>query len=487
MIDIRKLIRFIGPGLLVSCAYIDPGNYSTSTAAGAQYHYIHMFIILLSNVFAVVLQCLCIKLGTVTGRDLAENCKQHLPYWLNIVIYIMAELAVVFTDMAEVIGGAIAFKILFGIPLRFGVLLTIFDVLVIIFAYNPDGSMKHIRKFEIFVSLFVMLTFACFVLLLQRVEIESYRDVIDGFLPSKQLFKEKNAVYLALGIIGATVMPHSLYLGSNIVKPRLREFDNQNKPLDQSSSISTNEITHYKPSFSAIKYCLNYSYLEMILSLCIIAIFINSSILIVSAAALFGKEGAEDADLITIYDLLCKYISNQAGLIFALAMFFSSIAAGIICTMSGMMIAEGSINWTVSPLLRRLITRTISILPCLAMALFSGREGIATILNMSQVVLSLLLPAVTAPLLYFTSNKKIMSVTVRQDESHMVTHKHKKIISNNNEANENTSLVHTDHFATIDFSNNAWMNVAGFLAWGITGFLNIYLIVQWFNGEDIHF
>lgn len=399
----------------------------------------------------------------------------------------MAELAVVFTDMAEVIGGAIAFKILFGIPLRFGVLLTIFDVLVIIFAYNPDGSMKHIRKFEIFVSLFVMLTFACFVLLLQRVEIESYRDVIDGFLPSKQLFKEKNAVYLALGIIGATVMPHSLYLGSNIVKPRLREFDNQNKPLDQSSSISTNEITHYKPSFSAIKYCLNYSYLEMILSLCIIAIFINSSILIVSAAALFGKEGAEDADLITIYDLLCKYISNQAGLIFALAMFFSSIAAGIICTMSGMMIAEGSINWTVSPLLRRLITRTISILPCLAMALFSGREGIATILNMSQVVLSLLLPAVTAPLLYFTSNKKIMSVTVRQDESHMVTHKHKKIISNNNEANENTSLVHTDHFATIDFSNNAWMNVAGFLAWGITGFLNIYLIVQWFNGEDIHF
>lgn len=487
MIDIRKLIRFVGPGLLVSCAYIDPGNYSTSTAAGAQYHYIHMFIILLSNAFAVVLQCLCIKLGTVTGLDLAENCRRHLPRWLNLVIYVMAELAVIFTDMAEVIGGAIAFKILFGIPLRYGVLLTIFDVLVIIFAYNPDGSMKHIRKFEIFVSTFVLLTFVCFVLLLQRVEIDSFEDVLDGFLPSKQLFREKNAVYLALGIIGATVMPHSLYLGSNIVKPRLRDFDNQNKPLDQSSSISNDDNSpfgNYKPSFSAIKYCLNYSYIEMILSLCIIAIFINSSILIVSAAALFGKEGAGDADLITIYDLLCKYISDQAGLIFALAMFFSSIAAGVICTMSGMMIAEGSINWTISPLLRRLITRTISILPCLAMAVFSGREGIATILNMSQVVLSLLLPAVTAPLLYFTSNKKIMSVTVRQDESHMVTHKHKKIIANNN---EHTSLVHTDHFATIDFSNNNWMNIAGFLAWGITGFLNIYLIFQWFRGEDINF
>lgn len=483
MINLRKLLRFVGPGLLVSCAYIDPGNYSTSTAAGAQYHYIHMFIILLSNVFAVVLQCLCIKLGTVTGLDLAENCRRHLHPWLNFAIYALAELAVIFTDMAEVIGGAIAFKILFGIPLRYGVLLTIFDVLVIIFAYNPDGSMKHIRKFETFVSVFVFLTFGCFVMLLERVHIESYQDVFDGFFPSKQLFKEKNAVYLALGIIGATVMPHSLYLGSNIVKPRLREFDSQNKPLDQSSSISAFE-TGYKPSFSAIRYCLNYSYLEMILSLCIVAIFINSSILIVSAAALFGKEGADDADLITIYDLLCKYISSQAGLIFALAMFFSSIAAGIICTMSGMMIAEGSINWTISPLLRRLITRTISILPCLVMALFSGREGIATILNMSQVVLSLLLPFVTAPLLYFTSSKKIMSVTVRHDESHMVTHHHKRLP---NETSESSALVHDDHFAKIDYSNSHWMNIAGFLAWGITGFLNIYLIYQWYRGEDIHF
>lgn len=472
------MLRFVGPGLLVSCAYIDPGNYSTSTAAGAQYHYSHMFIIVLSNCFAVVLQCLCIKLGTVTGLDLAENCRAHLPAWLNFCVYVLAELAVIFTDMAEVIGSAIAFKILLGIKLRWGVVLTIVDVLAVVFAYNPDGSMKHIRKFEIFVSSFVILTFGCFVLLLQRVNIESYQEIFEGMLPSKVLFKDKNAVYLALGIIGATVMPHSLYLGSNIVKPRLKEFDNAKR--DPISSSGT-----YRPSFSAIKYCLDYSYIEMILSLCVIAIFINSSILIVSAAALFGKEGAADADLITIYDLLCQFISTQAGFIFALAMFFSSIAAGIICTMSGMMIAEGSINWTLSPFLRRLITRSISILPCLLMAVFSGREGIAVILNLSQVVLSLLLPFVTAPLLYFTSNKKIMSVVVRKDESHLVTGRHTRL--RHELVDETTSLVDSDHYAIIDYSNNKWMNIAGFLAWGITGFLNLYLILQWFKGEDINF
>ena len=158
-LDLKKLVKFVGPGLLVSCAYIDPGNYSTSTAAGAQFHYSHLFFILISNVFAVILQCLCIKLGTVTGLDLSENCRKHLPNWLNRLNYILAEIAVIFTDLAEVVGTAIALNILFNIPLKIGVLLTILDVLVIIFAYNPDKSLKHIRKFEIFVSMLVILTF----------------------------------------------------------------------------------------------------------------------------------------------------------------------------------------------------------------------------------------------------------------------------------------------------------------------------------------
>lgn len=473
-IDLKKLIKFVGPGLLVSCAYIDPGNYSTSTAAGAQFHYAHLFIILLSNVFAVILQCLCIKLGTVTGLDLAENCKKHLPYWLNFTNYVLAEIAVIFTDLAEVVGSAIAFKILFKIPLQIGVVLTILDVLVIIFAYNPDGSMRHIRKFELFVSVLVIMTFGCFVLLLSKVEVHQ-KDVWEGFLPSKVLFKEKNAVYLGLGIIGATVMPHSLYLGSNLVKPRLREFDLQ---YGTYNSESTNGVTSiHKPSLNAIDYCLNYSYIELILSLCTVAVFINSSILIVSAAALFGNPGAEDADLLSIYDLLCHYISNQAGLIFAFAMFFSAIAAGVICTMSGMIIAEGSVNWTLNPFLRRLLTRTISIIPCLFMALFSGRSGVATILNLSQVVLSLILPFVTAPLLYFTANKEIMSVKVIHNEHETQA-----------QINENSTLLsRVSNLEIVDFSNSMLTNSLGFIAWFTIGFLNIYLIIQWLRGEDIHF
>ncbi|GMM29669.1 putative divalent metal ion transporter [Martiniozyma asiatica (nom. inval.)] len=464
MIEVRKLIRFIGPGLLISCAYIDPGNYSTSTAAGAQYHYTHMVIILLSNIFAIILQCLCIKLGTVTGLDLAQNCQKHLPAWWNITNYVLAELAVIFTDLAEVVGGAIAFNILFNIPLNYGVLLTIVDVLVIIFAYNPDGSIKHVRKFELFVSAFVILTFGCFFLLLTKLEIPT-KEVFQGFLPSRVLFKDKNAIYIALGIIGATVMPHSLYLGSNVVRPRLKEFDAKIGHHDPNDFISD-----YKPSFQAIKYCLNYSYIELILSLCIIAIFINSSILIVSATALFSKPGAEDADLLSIYEMLCLYISKQAGFIFALAMFFSSIAAGVICTMSGMMIAEGSINWTINPLLRRLITRTISIAPCLFMAIGGGREAIAIILNLSQVVLSLILPFVTLPLLLFTMDKKIMQVEVEVD--------------NTTTENESSPLIGKK---IIDFSNSIGMNVAGFVTWVTISGLNIYLIIQWLRGEDIKF
>lgn len=472
-LDLKKLIKFVGPGLLVSCAYIDPGNYSTSTAAGAQFHYSHLFFILISNVFAVILQCLCIKLGTVTGLGLSENCRKHLPNWLNRLNYILAEIAVIFTDLAEVVGTAIALNILFNIPLKIGVLLTILDVLVIIFAYNPDKSLKHIRKFEIFVSMLVILTFVCFVALVAKVDIGSKRDVIKGFLPSKILFQNKNAIYLGLGIVGATVMPHSLYLGSNLVKPRLKEFDINSGSC--SFEEHENGEVYHKPSLNAIHYCLNYSYIELILSLCIIAVFINSSILVVSAASLFGKPGAEDADLISIYDMLCHYISKQAGLIFALAMFFSSIAAGIICTMSGMVIAEGSIHWKLNPFIRRIITRSISIIPCLFMAIFSDRSGVAMILNLSQVVLSLILPFVTAPLLYFTASSSIMSVKVINDEQ-------------SHPANETTALVsNNDQIKMKDFSNSLVMNILGISSWALIGFLNIYLIIQWIRGEDIHF
>ncbi|KAH3660454.1 hypothetical protein OGAPHI_007040 [Ogataea philodendri] len=483
MIDWRKLLSFIGPGLLITCAYIDPGNYSTSTNAGAQFGYIHLFIVFLSNLFAIVLQCLCIKLGSVTGLDLAENCQKHLPRWLNFGIYLLAELAIIFTDLAEIVGTAIALFILFHIELKNGVLLTVLDVLVILLAYNPDGSLKQIRKFEVFVSTFVLLAFGCFIVLVNKVDIESKSQLFEGFLPSWQLFNSKESVYLSLGIIGATVMPHSLYLGSNLVKPRLKDYDIKNKlaTVDTQSSIADDTLD-YRPSLAAIDYCLHYSYAELICSLCLVAVFINSSILIVSAAALHGKPEAIDADLISIYDMLCEYLSNTAGLIFALAMLFSSIAAGIICTLSGALVAEGCLNWKLNPFYRRLVTRSITVVPCVLMAVFMGREGIATILNLSQVILSLILPFVSAPLLYFTANKSIMRVEIQSEENSLP------------EPQETTPLVQANKHSNPeqpklykDFSNSVLMNLAAVLTWAIIGFLNIYLIVQYLRGEDIHF
>lgn len=524
--ELKKLLQFVGPGLLVSCAYIDPGNYSTSTAAGAQFGYSHLFIVLLSNFYAVILQCLCIKLGSVTGLDLAESCRRYLPGWLNVIIYGLAELAIIFTDLAEVVGTAIALNILFSVPLKFGVFLTILDVLVIVFAYNPDGSMRQIRKFELFVSFFVFMTFVCFVMLLDRVDISTKSDVIEGFFPSKILFSDKKATYLALGIIGATVMPHSLYLGSNLVKPRLKQYDLKHgyyiphtpSPDENAADYEWNHT--YKPSLQSIDYCLNYSYAELIISLCVIAVFINSAILIVSGASLFGKPGAADADLLSIYEMLRDYISKQAGLIFAIAMLFSSIAAGVICTMSGMIVAEGGMHWTLSPIVRRLITRTIAIIPCMFMVLFMGRSGIALVLNLSQVILSLILPFCSAPLLYFTANPKIMRVAVQDISTDEEGNKQKRgapeqdgvtAISPSSGANavsaESTNQIQSGSISTEtspliqrtkskdnlgpikyhDFSNSTIMNILGITTWATISFLNVYLIVMYLRGEDVHF
>ncbi|VEU23002.1 DEKNAAC104272 [Brettanomyces naardenensis] len=516
--ELRKLLKFVGPGLLVACAYIDPGNYSTSTAAGAQFHYSHLFVVVLSNFYAVILQCLCIKLGSVTGLDLAESCRQYLPPWLNIAVYVLAEVAIIFTDLAEVVGTAIALDILFAIPLKLGVLLTILDVIVIVFAYNPDGSMRQIRKFEMFVSFFVFLTFVCFAMLLGKVDVGNKSSVLEGFLPSKVLFTDKKATYLALGIVGATVMPHSLYLGSNLVKPRLKHYDLvhgyfiPHTPTADEDPDDFEWNHSYKPSLQAIKYCLNYSYAELIISLCVVAVFINSAILIVSGAALFDKPGAADADLLSIYEMLRDYVSKRAGLIFAVAMLFSSIAAGVVCTMSGMIVAEGGMHWRVNPLVRRLITRTIAIIPCMFMVLFMGRSGIALVLNLSQVILSLILPFCSAPLLYFTANPRIMRVPVQDISCDQEGENHRRASVDGLERPsslqppqddedeisvtdaENSPLItrtkSKDNLGPIkyrDFTNSPIMNVLGITTWGTITAMNIYLIWQYLMGEDVHF
>lgn len=466
---LSKYLKFVGPGIMVSVAYMDPGNYSTAVSAGALYQYKLLFIILVSNIFAVVLQMLCARLGAITGLNLAENCRKHLPRWLNIVVYILTEIAIIATDLAEVVGTAISLNILFKIPLTTGVIVTVIDVLIVLAAYNPNGSLKMVRIMEYFVSVFVMLVVACFAVELRAIDVDNGSDIIKGFLPSSELL-ERKGLFLSCGILGATIMPHSLYLGSGLVQPRLKDFDTKNGHYKQPEDEM--DAPAYQPSVSAIDYCMKYTIAELVISLCTVAVFVNSAILIVAGATMYKTPEAYDADLFTIYDMLVKYLGQVAGTVYALALLFSGQSSGIVCTLAGQMVSEGFISWTIRPWLRRIITRLLAIAPCLFVSLFVGRSGLSSVLNASQVVLSLLLPFITAPLIFFTGSKKIMRVPIRTDE-----------FSEDSITSEGDSFQ-IDAYAPIpedgtyyqDRSNSKFVQIAAILIFVLVSGLNLFFI-----------
>ncbi|MCJ1463212.1 hypothetical protein MMC07_001817 [Pseudocyphellaria aurata] len=415
---LKKFGKFIGPGFMVSVAYIDPGNYSTDVAAGASTRFKLLFIVLMSNVFAILLQSLAVRLGTVTGLNLAEHCRAHLPRWLNFILYLLGEGAIIATDIAEVIGSAIALNLLLKIPLVAGCALTLVDVLIILLFYNPNGSMRRLRAFEYFVMALVLGVVICFCIQLSFIENTSVGEVFKGYLPSSTIIRNQG-IYLSCGILGATVMPHSLYLGSGIVQPRLRHFDTDAGIYATRQTINSDEKTTYHPSIAAIRSCLTYSTVEVGLSLFTFALFVNSAILIVAGASLSSNTAAESADLFGIHDLLSKTLAPTAGTIFALALLMSGTSAGIVATMAGQMLSEGALNWTIAPWMRRLLTRSISITPSIIIAAAVGKKGLSDALNGTQVALSVVLPFVSAPLIYFTCRNKYMVVTgseLRRDE-----------------------------------------------------------------------
>ncbi|KAL4821762.1 natural resistance-associated macrophage protein-domain-containing protein [Aspergillus spinulosporus] len=410
-----KFARFVGPGFLVAVAYIDPGNYATDVAAGADFRYALLFIVLLSNLFAIFLQSLCIKLGTVTGLNLAENCREHLPKWLTIILYIFAEAAIVATDIAEVVGSAISLNLLLNIPLVAGCAITLADVLFILIFYRPNGSMWGLRLFEFFVMALVLGVVICFCIQLSLIKEQSIGNVFRGYLPSPAIV-QSNGLYQSCGILGATVMPHSMFLGSGIVQARLKEFDVISGYANPTACIgSANGEVEYRPSLHAIRGCMKYSIIELSLSLFTFALFVNSSILIVAGASLYNTPSAtDDADLFGIYNLLSSSISKAAGTVFALALLLSGLSAGIVCTMAGQMVSEGMLNWSIRPWLRRLITRSISIVPSIVIAGAVGKDGLNKTLTASQVVLSVILPFVSAPLVYFTCRNRYMTVPIER-------------------------------------------------------------------------
>lgn len=362
----------------------DPGNYSTDVTAGAQFQYKLLCIVFISNIFACFLQSLACKLGSVTGKDLAQNCRDHLPNWLRWCLYILAELAIISTDLAEIIGGAIALNLLFNLNIVIGVVITAFDVFFILLLYRPNGTMRGIRWFELSVSLLVLGVTVCFAVELAKTPNIDGKEVMRGFIPSGVIFSS-DGIFASLGILGATIMPHALFLGSHLALPRVREFDRQHNP-DRIETDDTGEEFKWKPSISAIHATLSYSITEIVVSLSTFAMFVNSAILIVAGAALYGTPNAQGGDLFSIHHLLSTTLAPAAGTIFALALLFSGQSSSIIATIVGQIVCEGFINWKIRPVIRRGITRAIALVPCVIVASVIGKSGLNMALNISQVI-----------------------------------------------------------------------------------------------------
>ncbi|KFA79690.1 hypothetical protein S40288_10058 [Stachybotrys chartarum IBT 40288] len=473
-----KFCSFIGPGFMIAVAYIDPGNYSTGVAAGATYQFRLLFVVLLANLFAIFLQTLCIKLGTASGLNLAQACRAFLPRWANYGLYFLAEVAIIATDIAEVIGFAIGLNLLIpAIPLVAGCAISILDVMLILFLYRPHGSMKGLRIFEFFIVLIVLGVVICFCIQLSLIQETNVGSVFRGYLPSSAI-TEQQGLYQACGILGATVMPHSLYLGSGIVQPRLRSFDAKHNLLPQHLQLPSNDSNdsndinkgYYVPSLRAIRHSYRTSAIELAIVLFTFALFVNSSIIIVSGVSLHNNSDAPEADIFSIHQLLSESISSVAGTIFALALLLSGVSAGIVCTISGQMVSEGALNWRLRPWLRRLVTRSISIIPSIAIAAAVGRSGLSDALNASQVVLSVVLPFVSAPLIYFTCMNEYM--TVKPGGASFSTNCDRQTSRNRNE-----EALAQDEIGSVKMANSWYTAAFAVLLWLVITVLNVANLV----------
>lgn len=375
----RKFLSFMGPGYLVAVGYMDPGNWATALSGGAQFGYALLSICLISNIMAILLQSLCARLGIATGRDLAQACRDHFSKRVSFMLWVLAELAICATDLAEVIGTAIGLFLLFHIPLEWGVLITGLDVFLVL-ALQRLGF----RWIEAFIITLLAVIFGCFAvqMFLANPDIAS---VMGGFVPTTDIVTNPKMLYIALGIIGATVMPHNLYLHSSIVQTRIIAPDEKSKK-------------------TAIRLAIGDSTLALML-----ALLVNSSILILAAAAFHQSGHSDMADLTKAHDLLSPLLGAAiAAPLFAIALLCCGLTSTVTATLSGQIVMEGFINIRLAPWQRRLITRGIAIIPAMIVTLLYGQNGTTQLLIFSQVILSLQLPFAVIPLVMFTRDRKKM-------------------------------------------------------------------------------
>ena len=408
----RKMLAFAGPGYLVAVGYMDPGNWATDLAGGSRFGYTLLSVILFSNLMAVLLQGLASKLGIVTGRDLAQACRDHYSPRVSFMLWVMCEIAIAACDLAEVIGSAIALNLLFGISMPVGIGLTALDVLIVLYLQN-----KGFRMLEALVIALVAVVGGCFLfeLIISRPDMG---EVAKGFVPSIEVLRNHEMLYIGIGILGATVMPHNLYLHSSIVQTR-----------------------QYAENTEGRREAVRFAFLDSTIALTI-ALFINAAILIVAAATFHTSGNTGVAEIQDAYKLLTPLLGVAgASAVFALALLASGQNSTLTGTLAGQIVMEGFLNLRIRPWLRRLITRGIAIVPAAIVAIFYGARGTAKLLVLSQVILSLQLSFAVFPLVRFTSDRVKMG----------------------------------------EFVNSLPLKLAAYLVAGVIAVLNVWLLVQTFS------
>ncbi len=409
----RKMVAFAGPGYLVAVGYMDPGNWATDLAGGSRFGYTLLSVILLSNLMAVLLQGLASKLGIVTGRDLAQACRDHYSPPVAFGLWVLCEIAIAACDLAEVIGTAIALNLLFGITLPVGIAITAVDVLIVLYLQN-----KGFRMLEALVIALIAVVGGCFLfeLFIAKPDMGA---VARGFIPTTQIFTNPEMLYIAIGILGATVMPHNLYLHSSIVQTR-----------------------KYEETAEGKREAVRFAFLDSTIALSF-ALFINAAILIVAAATFHTSGNTDVAEIQDAYKLLTPLLGVAgASAVFALALLASGQNSTLTGTLAGQIVMEGFLNLRIRPWLRRLITRAIAIVPAAIVAVLYGESGTAKLLIFSQVILSLQLSFAVFPLVRFTSDREKMG----------------------------------------EFVNSFGLRIAAYAVAGVIATLNIWLLVQTIRG-----
>ncbi|MBC7914582.1 MAG: Nramp family divalent metal transporter [Pyrinomonadaceae bacterium] len=436
----RKLFAFIGPAYLVSVGYMDPGNWATDIAGGSQFGYKLLWILLMSNLIALLLQSLSARLGIVKGLDLAQASRNAFPAWANYPLYGLAQIAIIACDLAEIIGMAIGLNLLFGLPLIWGISITILDTFLLLFLLN-----KGMRMMEVFIVSMVFIVGVSFLAEMLIIQ-PSIIEVAKGLKPS---YLSGNALYIAIGIIGATVMPHNLYLHSSLVQTR--KIEKTRKGILEALKFNLIDTT----------IALN------------LAFFVNASILILAATAFYKNGFFEVAEIQDAYKLLEDIFGSLAPTLFAIALIASGQSSTITGTLAGQIVMEGHLNLRIAPWIRRSITRLLAIAPAFFTILYFGEDALGELLVLSQVVLSLQLGFAIIPLIHFTSDKKLMNEFAIKPWVKILAWISAFII-----VGLNVKLVYEEIYGWLATTNNAWWIYAFVLpAALVVAFLLLYVLI----------